>query len=267
MTSRSVKVRVPATIGNFLGDAACGALALDAVMNVTATLRRDGNIGIRYFGDSGERVPRDRSNLIVQALESAIDGRNRHFGGADLEIYSSIPVGVGLGASTAAVWAGLIAADRLFELGLEEKTFLELAGQIETRADNVRAAWFGGLERADAGPQHPVFPDKFILDVIIPQVDGRSAAGLDEALQVRVPGATVFLCGSGPAVGVLEQSPTPGVTELVQECFSRNGVGSRRATFHPSSQGARQWNEPHTEIAFARGALGDTVYKPTLIPV
>ena len=267
MLSRSAKVRVPATIGNFAGDPSCGALAIDAVMNVTATLRQDGHLSLRYFGDRGERVPRDHSNLIVQAIGLAIEGRNRRFSGANLEIYSSIPVGVGLGASTAAVWAGLIAADRLFELGLDEKSFFGLAERLEPRADNIRAAWMGGLGSVASGPERAAFPDEVALRVVIPETGDKGVPGVDESLSIKVAGATVFLCGSGPAVGILESGPATEAVNLVQKCFASKGLSSRYAIFHASNQGARDWNTAHAEIAFSRATLGDSPYKPTLIPV
>src|SRR5438876_4216177 len=121
MASNSVLVRVPATVGNFGGARECAALAFDASLNVKVTPRQDGHVGIRYFGENGERVPRDRSNLVVRAIEAALHLKQREFTGADLEIYSSVPVAVGLGSSTAAVLAGLIAANLLYRVELDER--------------------------------------------------------------------------------------------------------------------------------------------------
>jgi len=143
MRPRSVLIKVPATVGNFAGAMNCAALTLDAMFNVKVTPRFDGGVGLRYFGENGDRVPRDRSNLVVRAMEAALHQKGLEFTGADFEVYSSVPVGVGLGSSTAAVLAGLIAADRLYSLDLEEKTLFELARIYETRIDNLHArlAW------------------------------------------------------------------------------------------------------------------------------
>jgi homoserine kinase len=165
---------VPATVGNFGGAMNCAALALDAPLNVKVTPRADGEVAIRYFGEHGERVPRGRSNLAVQALEAALGARGIEFPGADFAIFSSVPVAVGLGSSTAAVLAGVIAADQLFHLSLQEKDLLELAARFENRQDNLRASWLGGfvasLEEA-AGPAYrrtPVAED-FALHVVVPE--------------------------------------------------------------------------------------------------
>jgi len=71
MKEQSVQIRVPATVGNFAGVAG-STVALEGSLNVKATLRADGQVSIRYFGEHGERVPRGRSNLVVRAMESAL---------------------------------------------------------------------------------------------------------------------------------------------------------------------------------------------------
>lgn len=183
-TQRSVFARVPATVGGFGGAAGVAALALNATLNIKLTSRADGQIGIRYFGENGERVPRDRTNLVARAVEMALHFREREFTGADFEIYSSVPVGVGLGSSTAAVLAGLVAADRQYGLGLDEAAFLELAQVIENRRDNVRAAWRGGFvvlsqpgEPEDY--QWTVVSEELTLYVVVPEGAPRTPVAPD----------------------------------------------------------------------------------------
>ena len=173
MANQSVLVRVPATVGNFGGALDCAALALDAPLNVKVTPRQDGHTGIRYFGENGERVPRDRSNLVLRALEAALHLKELEFTGADFEIYSSVPVAVGLGSSTAAVLAGVIAADQIFRLHLDEKTIFDLAAVYEDRQDNLRAAWLGGFvacadEAGSIVHRRTVVPENFTLSVVVP---------------------------------------------------------------------------------------------------
>ena len=174
MANQSVLVRVPATVGNFGGALNCAALALDAPLNVKVTPRLDGHAGIRYFGENGERVPRDRSNLVVRAMQAALHLKELEFTGADFEIYSSVPVAVGLGSSTAAILAGLIAADQLFRLSLDEKTVFDLAAIYEARQDNLRAAWLGGFvacaeEAGSLAYRRSVVPENFTLSVVVPE--------------------------------------------------------------------------------------------------
>jgi homoserine kinase len=320
MANRSVLVRVPATVGNFGGAFNCAALALDAPLNVKVTPRLDGQVSIRYFGENGDRVPRDGSNLVVQAMRALLHQKGLEFTGADFEIYSSVPVAVGLGSSTAAVLAGLLAADHLFRLGLDEKTLFRLASDLEVRHDNLHAAWLGGfVAGAEEGNsmtyRRMAVPEDFLLHVVAPETTlvagGRpeqrtmdashlhraaalgeyfsrpghghevalqesfppscekNVAGLEEALQVRGSGIlAVFVCGSGPAVGILAQADAGPTVSAVQACFARHGVGSSAGVFRPTNAGARDWNAVHPDIAMpAVRGLGTSHQKPSPIPV
>jgi homoserine kinase len=257
-------------------------------------------------------------------MQAALHLKGLEFTGADFEIYSSVPVGVGLGSSTAAVLAGFIAADRLFRLGLDEKTIFGLASIYECRADNLRAAWSGGFVACvEQGAWHPhqqtVVPENLVLSVVTPEtplVDrarqsgsadrgpspeatkhlSRAQAlcdffarpnngkpsdfdaplpptcekhvpGLEEALKIRVPGAfAVFVCGSGPAVGILADKNSHQAVDAVRECFGRYGVVSSAGDFRPSNAGARDWNSVQPEIALPpTKGLGASGPKPTLV--
>jgi homoserine kinase len=193
MTERTVLIRVPASVGNFGGATGCAALAIDAALNVRASARRDGSVHVRYFGENGQRVPRDASSLAVRALQSALEFAGRPFLGIELEMYGSVPVGVGLGSSTAAVWAGLLTADRLYRLGLGEKVLFDLAAAFEGRADNLRAAWLGGFvasfeEDGSTVYRSTVVPDDLMLSIVIPEigsVQSREPGGLSLSARDR----------------------------------------------------------------------------------
>jgi hypothetical protein len=106
------------------------------------------------------------------------------------------------------------------------------------------------------------------LDPLPPSGCEKYVPGLEEALAVRTPGlAGVFVCGSGPAVGILEEKPSDAV-KLVQDCFARNDIDSRCLTFHSTNTGARDWNPVQPEIGLPRAAvLSPPARKISLIPV
>jgi homoserine kinase len=91
----------------------------------------------RFAVHSELPVPAGRDNLCVRAFEClhAADGFEFH-------IHSSIPLSSGLGSSAAAIVAGLMAADHLFELDAD---LLALASELEGHPDNVAAALRGGF--------------------------------------------------------------------------------------------------------------------------
>jgi homoserine kinase len=124
-------VRVPASSAN-LGpgfDCMAAALALHLELEVEET----GEFGVH----SELPVPSGRENLCVRAFE-----RLHPADGFAFRIRSEIPLSGGLGSSAAAIVAGLMAADHLFELDAD---LLTLASELEGHPDNVAAALNGGF--------------------------------------------------------------------------------------------------------------------------
>jgi homoserine kinase len=124
-------VRVPGSSAN-LGpgfDVLAAALALHLEVEVVET----GSFAVRTELD----LPRDRGNLVVRAFERLHPADDFEF-----RISSQIPLSGGLGSSAAAIVAGLLAADHLFELDADVR---RLATQLEGHPDNVAAALEGGL--------------------------------------------------------------------------------------------------------------------------
>jgi homoserine kinase len=135
MTVRRRLVRVPASSAN-LGpgyDVLAAALSLHLELEVSEA----GEFVVDAGGDS---LPQDRSNLCVRAFETLHPAEGMRF-----QIRSEIPLARGLGSSAAAIVAGLMAADHLYELGLEREDVYARAVEIEGHPDNVAAALYGGF--------------------------------------------------------------------------------------------------------------------------
>jgi homoserine kinase len=131
VTERRRVVRAPASSAN-LGpgfDVLAAALALHLELEV----RETGSFEVVTELD----VPRDRSNLAVRAFE-----RLHPADGLRFSITSDIPMVGGLGSSAAAIVAGLLAADHLYELDAD---VLAAAIELEGHPDNVAAALRGGF--------------------------------------------------------------------------------------------------------------------------
>ena len=135
MTLRRRLVSVPETSAN-LGpgfDVFAAALALQLELEVWEA--------DEFAIDTGEdELPRDRSNLCVRAFEELHPAD-----GVQFELTSQIPLARGLGSSAAAIVAGLMAADHMYELALGRHEIYERAVAIEGHPDNVAAAIYGGF--------------------------------------------------------------------------------------------------------------------------
>ena len=124
-------VRVPASSAN-LGpgfDCMAAAVTLHMELEVVET----GTFAV----ESELPVARGRENLCVRGFE-----RLHPADGLTFRISSKIPLSGGLGSSAAAIVAGLLAADSMFELDAD---LLALATEIEGHPDNVAAALLGGF--------------------------------------------------------------------------------------------------------------------------
>jgi homoserine kinase len=177
LTERRRLVRVPASSAN-LGpgfDVLAAALAIHLELEVTET----GEFSVDAGADG---LPEDRSNLCVRAFE-----RLHPADGLRFEIRSDIPAARGMGSSAAAIVAGLMAADHLYELGLTKRDVYRHAVDVEGHPDNVAAALFGGIAvcpRAEGGelpapvrlePPEGVEPVMVVPAEAVPTAEARRA--------------------------------------------------------------------------------------------
>jgi len=124
-------VRVPASSAN-LGpgfDSFAAALGVHLELEVVET----GEFAV----ETDLPVARGRENLAVRAFERLAPADDFTF-----RMRSEIPLAGGLGSSGAAIVAGLVAADHIFELDADVFT---LATEVEGHPDNVAASLHGGF--------------------------------------------------------------------------------------------------------------------------
>jgi homoserine kinase len=124
-------VRVPASSAN-LGPG-FDVLAVALQLHLELEVEETGSFAVRTDLD----LPADRTNLCVRAFE-----RLHPADGFTFTIRSKIPLVGGVGSSAAAIVAGLMAADHVFELDAD---LMDLATELEGHPDNVAAALMGGF--------------------------------------------------------------------------------------------------------------------------
>jgi homoserine kinase len=195
MTARRRLVRVPASSAN-LGpgyDAMAAAVALHLELEVEET----GEYG---FETGGLDVPTGRDNLLVRAFESLHSAD-----GITFRLRSEIPLARGLGSSAAAIVAGLVAADHLFELALSREELLARATEIEGHPDNVAAAIYGGFVVCAAGDAFAARfdPPEGLEGIVVIPAEEVSTRRAREAIPAEVPLADAVANVSAAALLVL----------------------------------------------------------------
>lgn len=145
--SGHVRVRVPATSANLGPGYDCLGLALDWHDEVDVSVA-DKETTVDVDGEGAADVPRDRTHLVVQAMDAAFARMHVPAPALHLHCHNCIPHGRGLGSSAAAVVSGVMAARALVQDGatlLTDEDVLKLATRLDGHPDNVAAALLGGL--------------------------------------------------------------------------------------------------------------------------
>jgi homoserine kinase len=229
-------VRVPASSANLGPGYDCLAAALG--MHLELEVLETGSFSV----ETELAVARGRENLCVRAFESLHSADDFTF-----RISSAIPLSGGLGSSAAAIVAGLLAADHLFELDVD---LLARASELEGHPDNVAAAIDGGFVIcADGGAVRFDPPTGLEAIAVVPELAVRTSEAR-RAIPAQVPiSEAVFNVAHA---SLLTLGLARGDWDLVARGLRDNLHEQRRAHLFPRSyELARK--------AAALGALGATI--------
>lgn len=201
---RSVQAVVPGSTSNLGPGFDLFGLAVDLYLRVTVSIEGSfsmaGTAETEWVVDwEGEgsgppaQVPLDDSNLVVRGLTRvweaaglALDGK------AVITGRSDIPVARGLGASGAAIVAGLLTGSHLCEAAIGDDELIGLATAEEGHPDNVAPSLRGGLVAAAVMDDGEVFlhrgrlHEDYLIGAIIPEL-ALSTRLAREALPGQVP--------------------------------------------------------------------------------
>jgi homoserine kinase len=229
-------VRVPASSAN-LGpgfDVLAAALQLHLDVEVEETGR--------FEVVTDHDIARDRRNLCVRAFEALHSADDFTF-----TIRSEIPLSGGLGSSAAAIVAGAMAADHLFELDAD---LLAVATEVEGHPDNVAAALLGGfVVCADGAASRFDAPAGLEAIVVVPNDPVRTKEAR-AALPAEVPMADAVFNVAHAAMLVLGLAR--GEWDLVSRGLQDRLHQPHRAPLYPRSLEV-------AERAGELGALGATI--------
>lgn len=144
-TTESATVRVPATSAN-LGpgyDALGLALALWDEVSVQVSAEPT---SVTVEGEGATELPGDESHLTVSSMRAAFGACGAIMPPVRVHCRNAIPQARGLGSSSAATVAGVLAARRLMGPdSMDDATALQVAARIEGHPDNVAPCLLGGF--------------------------------------------------------------------------------------------------------------------------
>ena len=229
-------VRVPASSAN-LGpgfDVMGAALDLHLEVDVVET----GQFAVH----TDLRIARDKRNLIVRGFAALHPPDDFEF-----TIRSDIPLSGGLGTSAAAIVAGLVAADSIFELGAD---VLGEATKIEGHPDNVAAAILGGFVLCVDGHAERFEPPPGLECLLVVPAAAVRTQKAREALPSRIPMADAVFNIAHASMLVLGLAR--GDLGLVARGLGDRLHQPRRAHLYPKS-----WEL--VQAAKGLGALGATI--------
>jgi homoserine kinase len=187
-------------------------------------------------------IARDRRNLAVRAFELLAPVE-----GIEFRITSDVPLSGGLGTSAAAIVAGLVAADSMYELDAD---VLGLATGMEGHPDNVAAALLGGFVLcADGRAERFDVPAGLEAVLVVPHEHVRTAEAL-AALPAEVPIADAVF--NVAHAGLLVLGLVRGDWDLVARGLDDRLHQPRRERLYPRSMAL-------VRAARSLGALGATI--------
>ena len=188
----------PASIGNF----AAGFDVLGAAIVPVAGPALGDQVEIlaarvsSYAADGpfAHRLPPRQDDLVPRACAAFARAWGSPLPPLAIRLHKNLPVGSGLGSSSASVVATLVALEALLEAGLGPDALLRAGGEVEAlgsgafHLDNVAPALLGGLCLVDpAGRARALpFPDDLLFAVASPELE-LNTRDARQALPAQVP--------------------------------------------------------------------------------
>ena len=177
-----IKVRVPATSANLGAGFDCMGLAL--TLYNTVTVQTDQPFDIKLSGKYIAGITTDKTNLVWQTMCRLWQDTGFPVPSVALALDNNIPPARGLGSSSAAIAAGLVAANAIAGAPLNKQQILDMADSLEGHPDNVTPAIYGGVTLAiqtDQGviprvlaPAPHIRAVVVVPDILIKTADARS---------------------------------------------------------------------------------------------
>jgi len=139
-----VKVKIPATTANLGAGFDVLGIALNLYNSIEVLVSEQDKIEI-FTSEKVNTLSKNNDNLIYQCIKKIFDEFGERIPKLEINININIPVCRGLGSSSSAIVAGLMAGNFLLNQKLSKEELLYFANEIEGHPDNVTPCLFGGI--------------------------------------------------------------------------------------------------------------------------
>jgi homoserine kinase len=140
-----IRVKVPATTANLGPGFDALGLALNLWNEAEFTCTDDNKISLTVSGEGEGKIPTNADNAIAEAALQIYDLVRKPCQGLHIDCINRVPLGSGMGSSSAAMLSGMLGANALLGNPLTDEEILKLAIETEGHPDNVAPAMLGGL--------------------------------------------------------------------------------------------------------------------------
>ncbi|RZK75792.1 MAG: homoserine kinase [Pedobacter sp.] len=181
--NKSIRVFAPATVANVV----CGYDVLGFAVNAPGdevVMRLTETTGItisKITGDDGKLPLNPEKNTVSASVQHYLNHIGKPDLGVEIELHKKMPIGSGLGSSSASTVAGLFAINSLFDNLLTNKELVPFAMKGEElacgygHADNVAPALMGGFVLIRSYDPLDIislpFPEDMHAAIVYPEVD------------------------------------------------------------------------------------------------
>jgi homoserine kinase len=151
-----ILVKVPATTANLGPGFDALGLALDLWNQAEFTPTNDKQISLKIEGEGKDKLPTGANNAIVEAALQVYKLAGKPCSGMQIHCTNRVPLGSGLGSSSAALLTGMLGANAMLGEPFSREEILKLAIETEGHPDNVAPAMLGGLVASIIHESHVV---------------------------------------------------------------------------------------------------------------
>ena len=151
-----INVKVPATTANLGPGFDALGLALNLWNEAEFVATQDEKITVKVKGEGKDLLPSDASNAVAEAALLIYKLAGKPCIGMQIKCINRVPLGSGLGSSSAAMLTGMLGANALLGNPFSRDEILKLAIETEGHPDNVAPAMLGGLVASIIHENHVV---------------------------------------------------------------------------------------------------------------